>query len=125
MLDNLSPLLALMPSQVMFALGVAILTAILLRRSYRLLGKRRKGGSNKVIETQPRPETAWSGSHQDAHARMNRQEVELHNMGRDFSAQLDSKMIVLQELIAQSQKQIDQLERLLKESENQINEKQS
>lgn len=108
-----SPVLAAMAEQVMFALGVAILTAILLRRSYRLLGKRRKGGSSKVIEAQPRPENAWSGSHQDAHARMNRQEVELHEMARDVSAQLDSKMMVLQELIAQSQKQIERLEELL------------
>ena len=114
----LSPLLAeglLAPA--IFAAGCALLTMILLRRSYRYFGRRRtRGGSGPHIDAQPRPKDKWDGVKKDADARFNRDQVELYDLARDLKGQLDSKIIVLNELVLKSQKQIDRLEELLAES---------
>ncbi|MEQ8849527.1 hypothetical protein [Botrimarina sp.] len=99
-----------------FALGCGLLTAILLRRSYRYFGKRKRG-VGRPIDTQPRPATAWDGARHDAEARFNRQQVELHDLARDLTGQIDSKLILLRELVAQSDRQIARLEELLDEAE--------
>ncbi len=117
MIISIQPILATYLEQAMLALGVGILVSILLRITYRRLGQRKKKNSSKPIATQPRPDTPWSGAYQDADAQLSRKEVELHEMTRDATATIDNKMILLQQLIAQSQKQIDRLEELLKESE--------
>ena len=70
-----------------------------------------------AIDAQPRPESAWTGAQADAAARIGRQEVELHERGREITAQIDSKLILLGELMAKSQVQIDRLEELLSEAE--------
>lgn len=108
-------LLANVIAGTMFALGCGLLTAILLRRSYRYFGRGRKK-DNRPIVAQPRPTDQWSGAYQDADARFERQKVELHDQARELKAQLDSKMAVLQQLCAESQQQIDRLEALLQES---------
>ncbi|MEO0529243.1 MAG: hypothetical protein AAF266_01565 [Planctomycetota bacterium] len=108
----------------MFALGCAGLTAILLRTAYRRLGKRKRGGgSGPHIEAQARPTSTWDGAKQDAHARLSRQEVELHEMARDLTGQIDSKLILFQQLVAQSQQQIERLEALLREAETKREER--
>jgi hypothetical protein len=104
----------------MFLAGCALLTAILLRRSYRYFGRRR--GSNKnetAIDHQPRPTDAWSGMQKDVAAHLQRQEVELFDFARDVAGQLDSKMRVLQQLIAESNQQIERMEQLLDDAERQ------
>lgn len=113
------PLLAETPSWLppaLFALGCAMATMILLRRSFRHFGKRTWGGSGPHIVAQPRPKTPWEGSRQDTEARFNRQQVELHELARDLTGQLDSKIVILRELVAQSERQIEQLEALLGET---------
>ncbi len=99
----------------LFALGCGMLTAILLRRSYRYFGKKRR--PQPALAKQARPQGQWSGAQADAAARLNRQEVELHELGRDITARIDSKMILLQELLNKSQAQIDRLETLLAQAE--------
>ena len=89
-----------------------MLTMLLLRRSYRYFGKRRNR-NDPPIDAQPRPKTAWTGAHADATARIERQKVELHEYGREITAQIDSKLILLNQLVAKSQSQIDRLEELL------------
>lgn len=101
-----------------FALGCGLLTALLLRRSYRYFGKKRRGGSGPHLEAQPRPTHAWDGAKQDASARFDRQQVELQELARDLTGQIDSKLLLLQELNAKSERQIQRLEELLAETEH-------
>lgn len=103
-------------ASLMFAAGCALLTAILLRRSYRYFGSSRRRHNEGPIAAQPRPTGEWSGAHHDASAMIERQKVELHDQGRELKALLDNKISVLQELCRQSQQQIDRLEELLAES---------
>ncbi len=105
-------------ASLLFAAGIALLTMLLLRRSYRYFGRRRtRGGSGPTIEFQPRPQGKWDGVKKDANARFDRDQVELYDLARDLKGQLDSKIIVLNELIVKSQQQIDRLEELLAETE--------
>lgn len=101
----------------MFTAGCALLVMILLRRSYKYFGGRKRKQDNRPIDAQPRPESAWSGSHNDASAMIEKQKVQLHDFQRDVTAQIDSKIILLNELIVKSQRQIDRLEELLAEAE--------
>jgi len=101
----------------MFLIGCALITTILLRRSYRYFGRSRRQQIQSPVEKQPRPTSKWSGAQRDSLAQIDRQEVEMHDMARDLSGQLNSKIIVLEQLIATSQRQIERLETLLAESE--------
>lgn len=110
-------LLADTVSMLMFAAGCAMLTLILLKRSYRYFGRRSKS-SSKHLEQIHRPESKWDGAHRDTHAIIERQKVDLYEMSRDLNGQLNSRIIVLENLIAQSQRQIDRMEELLEEREH-------
>jgi hypothetical protein len=101
----------------MFAAGCAALTFILLRLSWRRSGKRSRGGSGPPLDAQPRPKHRWDGAQKDAEARIDRHQVELHDLARDLTAQIDSKLVLLQHLIAQSDQRIHRLEELLSEIE--------
>lgn len=101
----------------MLALGLGLLTAVLLRRAYRRLGARKKRRPDRALEQTPRPATAWSGAYADASARIERERVELHEQSREAAATIDNKLVMLQQLIAQSQQQIDRLETLLTRAE--------
>ncbi|TWT85437.1 hypothetical protein Pla123a_02440 [Posidoniimonas polymericola] len=101
-------------ASIMFAAGCALLTSILLRRSYRYFGRRRRYDDSPIAR-QPRPTSQWSGAYSDSSAMIERQKVELHDAGRELRAQLDNKIVVLQELCARSQQQIDRMEELLRE----------
>ncbi len=100
---------------VMFIAGIALLTTLLIRRTYKHIGRSRKRYDNRPLVVQPRPDSKWSGAKADASARIDRQQVELAEMNREVHGQIDSKILVLRELIAQSQQQIDRLEKLLAE----------
>ena len=111
------PLLAAgLVAPLIFAAGCALLTMVLLRRSYRYYGRRTRGGSGPAIELQPRPTNKWDGANKDVNTRFDRDQVELYDLARDLKGQLDSKIIVLNELVTRSQQQIDRLEALLEES---------
>jgi hypothetical protein len=110
-------LLADLLTSAMFAVGCGLLTAIMLRRSYRYFGSGKRRGSQSPIDAQPRPTSEWSGAYTDSSARIERQKVELHEQHREASARLDNKLVLLQELCAKSQQQIDRMETLLAEIE--------
>ncbi|MCO6043632.1 hypothetical protein NG895_06905 [Aeoliella sp. ICT_H6.2] len=109
--DQLGPIL-------MFLLGIALLTSILLRRTYRQVGRRRKGFDNRPIDAQPRPKTEWDGAKHDSVAVIEKQKVQLAQMSRDVNGQLDTKIMILRDLIARSEQQIERLEELLGETQN-------
>ncbi|MCG8449537.1 MAG: ferritin-like domain-containing protein [Pirellulales bacterium] len=101
----------------MFLAGCALLTFILLKRSYRHFGKRHKSNSGP-IEYVRRPTSKWDGAQRDALAQIERQKVEMHEMSRDLNGQLNSRIIILEKLVGQSQQQIERLEQLLEQNES-------
>ncbi len=90
--------------------ALAVVTALLLRRTYRRLGRRRK--AEPALARVPRP-ASERRQLSDAPPEIARYEVQLHETARELTAVLDSKMVALNCLIAQAQAKIDRLESLL------------
>jgi hypothetical protein len=108
-------LLADLNAVLMFMAGVGMLIFILMKRSYRYFARRKRQRNEQPLELQPRPTGPWDGVQRDAMAKIDRQEVEMFEMARDLNGQLSSRIIVLEKLIAESQRQITQMETLLAE----------
>ena len=106
----------------MFLAGCALLTWILLKRSGRYFGRARRERSSSPIDRQPRPSGPWSGAQRDTLARIEREQVELQERARELSGQLNSKILVLEQLIATSGRQIQRLESLLSQTASQESE---
>ena len=104
-------------AQILFLAGCALLTIILLRRSYRYFGRRKRFTIDRPIESVPRPLQEWSGAHSDMFARIEREKVEMHRLARDLTGRIDSKLLLLEELIETSRQQIDVTRRTLRELE--------
>jgi len=115
-------MLALIDSGWIFFAGCALLTTILLRRTFRRL-KHRSKASSAAIERVPRPTGKWDGAQRDALAQVERQKVEMYDMARDLNGQLTSRIIVLEKLVGESQRQIERLESLLAEAKQTSPEK--
>ncbi|MEX2168154.1 MAG: hypothetical protein WD851_02500 [Pirellulales bacterium] len=90
------------PSLMLFA-GLALICGVLLRRSFRTSSRARAASSSTAAVELPRL--------------VDREQVELSELGRDIVGQIDSKLIVLQELIAQSERQIVRMEGLIEDLE--------
>lgn len=114
-------ILAVINSGWLFFAGCALLTLILLKRAYRRLGPRDKASAT-AIERVARPTSKWDGAQRDALAQVERQKVEMHEMSRDLNGQLSSRILVLEKLIGDSQRQIERLEKLLAEAERTVSE---
>ena len=108
--------LAISTADGMFLAGCVLLTLILLKRSYRYFGKRRRTRKQQPIQSVARPTHNWDGVQRDSLAQVERQKVEMHEMARDLNGQLSSRIIVLERLIHESQQKIDKLEHLLAET---------
>jgi len=93
--------------------GVGLLTFIMMRRSYGYFSRRRRKRDEQPVALQPRPQGPWDGAQHDRMAQIDRQEVEMFDMARELNGQLSSRIIVLERLIADSQQQIDRMEFLL------------
>jgi len=112
-------LLANLQSVGLFLAGVALLTFILMKRSYRYFAKqRRKRRNEPALEQLPRPTSAWDGGPRDSMAHIERQKVEMYDMARDLNGQLSSRIVVLEKLIGDSQRQIERMEKLLGQIED-------
>jgi len=112
-------LFASLQSVLLLMAGAALLTMILLKRSYRYFGRQRK--STAPIERIARPTGKWDGAQRDSLAQVERQKVEMHEIARDLNGELTSKIIILEKLIGDSQRQIERLEALLAETEQTSN----
>ena len=104
----------------MMLVGLGLLIAILLRRSFRYYGRRgsRKAGAEPLLATTTPPAGPYR-SLTNPPAEVLRWQVEMHEIARDLRAEMDSKLRLLQLLIAQAQQQADRLERLLNEKRGQ------
>ena len=90
------------PSLMLFA-GLALVCGVLLRKSFRTSNRARAASSSTAAVDFPR--------------HFDREQVELSELGREIVGQIDSKLIVLQELIAQSERQIVRMEGLMEDLE--------
>ncbi len=119
-MPNWSPILAenVWLAPLGFAAGIGLLTWLLLRKTFKRLSKQKRAGSGPYLQKQRRPAHQWDGAKQDATARFERQQVELHDLARDLNGQIDSKLLLFRELVAQSEQQIERLEALLEEAES-------
>ena len=99
----------------MFLAGVGLLTFILLKRSYRYFGRRRRVRQQGPLDLQQRPTSKWDGVQKDRYAHLEREKVELYDMARELKGELSSRIIVLEQLITESGQQISRMEELLKE----------
>jgi hypothetical protein len=99
----------------MLVLGMGLLAALLLRRTYRRLGRRRRK-EEPAIARVPRPK-ANPRELMDAPADIAQYEVRLHETARELCAILDSKMAALNALTQQAQAKIDRLEAMLGQNE--------
>ena len=110
-------LLADIVSNGMFLAGLALLLLILLRRSYRHYGSRRSSkGSERFMAEVPRPKRE-NRSLSTAPADVLSWHVEMHETARELKAELDSKMRVLQLLIAQARQETERLEQIIANSD--------
>ncbi|MGL4512416.1 MAG: hypothetical protein ACRCT8_04940 [Lacipirellulaceae bacterium] len=88
------------------AAGVALLTTVLLRRLWR----RSQAPTAAPIREPCSP--AY-----DSHAELERQKVELHELARDATARIDTKLALLDELIRQSDARAAELRSLLEKQQ--------
>ncbi len=98
--------------------GVIILTAVLLRRSYRRFGRRSRRKNPDVLKSL-REHLQIDVEQIDASAAIDRREIELFTLYRDCAARLDNKIIAIEHLLRQSEEIADRLDRLLKNTPKQ------
>jgi hypothetical protein len=106
-------LLADNTTSALFIAGAILIALVLLRRTSKSLAGDRSR-KRFARSAQPGPaEPARAAHNLDAPSSLARWEVEMHELARDLSAQLDSKMRVLQELLRASEEERARLEAAL------------
>jgi len=104
-------LLANTAASLSFVAALLIFIAVLLRRWHRYYRRRKR--TNQPLVTMPRPKPSSRDALADASPEVLRHAVSLHELGREMSARLDSKMVALQHLIREADAQATRLEKLL------------
>jgi len=101
-------MLANLGATFMLLAGCGLLVYMLMRKAH--LQQVRERGTTIVTEMErlPRPQKTWQTTDQG---------VEMADLARDINGQLTTKMIVLEQLIADSQRQIERMEELLERIE--------
>lgn len=103
-------LLAQIPSDVLFAAALGLLTFLLLRSSLR---RYRRTKDDSLMACLPRPASSSNQGGLSTPTDIARWEVQLHDQARELSAQLDSKMLALGHLTASAARQADRLEKAI------------
>jgi len=98
--------------QIFFLIALALVIAILLLRSHRHFSRR--SYEQPTIVRTPRPQPSEQAHHLDSPDELGRWEVQMHDIARDLSAQLDSKMSALQHLVQEADRASARLEAALR-----------
>jgi hypothetical protein len=96
-------------SAIMMLTGVGLLIYFLMRKAHLEQAAQRRTRVVENIPPLPRTKPTWQASANG---------VEAAEIARDINGQLTTKMIILEQLIADSQKQIDRMEELLERIES-------
>ena len=99
-------------------LGITLLLVLLLRRSIRYYGRRRRGRIDPPIVRTARPEDDSRQPLSSAPPEMIRWQVEMHQVAREVKAELDTKMRMLLALIGEARNEREQLEQAAERAEN-------
>ena len=105
---NTQYFLAELDPQWLFFAGVAILTTVLVRMSYRNRGRPR-GGRSHAAATQA-PAASAGSPYRDLVQRLEAKEVEFNDLARENLALLDNKIAILQRLLAEADAKVARLE---------------
>jgi len=101
-----------LPYGTYFFLGAVVLAvALLLLRSQRSLSRR--GSPRPSLAPAPRQEPSRPPFHAGASSALDNWEVQMHEVARELSAQLDSKMGLLEQLIREADRAASRLETAL------------
>jgi hypothetical protein len=105
-------------SQLMLLAGIALLTVLLLRRSFRHYAARRpsRGSSLTDVRAEPQPGPVRRGA-APTPAEVSQWQVEMHELARELKGELDTKMRLLQLLIDQARCEAQRLQALLAQAE--------
>ena len=100
-------------STVLFAAGTPPIAFVMVRRSHK------RGRLTKLPPVSPPPHKAHppAGHHLDAPSAMGRWEVEMHELARDLSGQLDSKIVIVQQLVEEARQATARLEAMIQRAE--------
>jgi hypothetical protein len=98
---------------VLFVMGAMLIVFVLVRRS------RKRGHLAKMSSVSPPPHVAHppAGHHLDAPGAMGRWEVEMYELARDLAGQLDSKLVIVQQLVRNAEQATARLEALIERAE--------
>ncbi len=101
-------------STILLLAGISLMIIILLRRSARLTARSKRLGNRKprLDLTEPDLEQPLK----DAPPEILRWHVEMEATARDIKGEIDTKLAILQLLIAQSEQAADRLERAIEDS---------
>lgn len=108
------------PRSLPLLLGLGIITLVMLRITYRRLGKRTK--NQPTIEKAPRYTPYGQVAGTVPSEEMARREAEMYDAARETFARLDSKMVALAELIRQADQAADRLEAANREAADREND---
>ncbi len=100
-------------STILFLMGALLVAFVLLRKS------QRRGPLAKLPPVSP-PRHAGhppAGHHLDAPGTMARWEVEMYELARDLAGQLDSKIVIVEHLVADAQRAADRLDAAIQRAE--------
>jgi hypothetical protein len=95
-------------SAIMLLAGIGLMIYMLMRKAHLEQEEKRRARVVTHAPNPPRSKPTWQTSENS---------LEAAEIARDLNGQLTTKMIVLEQLIADSQKQIDRLEELLERIE--------
>lgn len=95
---------------ILFLGGLGLVCSVLLLRTHRQLSKRPKSElPSPTTFSQPR-QPAATAHRLDAPRETRQWEVEMHDLARDLKGELDSKIVIVEQLIREAKTQADRLE---------------
>lgn len=104
------------PSGVLIVLSIVVAAYLVVRITRQRVVRGRSSTSDTPRAVRPR---ADRGHHLDAPAAMQQWEVDMHEIARDLSARIDSKMGLLEGLIRTAEREANRLERAIAEAQAQ------